>query len=84
MIKREGAEAHKTIRGQVVSDKMTDTVSVVVNRVKAHPIYKKKFAVSKKFKVHDPGNSCKIGDMVEIVPTRPVSKSKHYKLLRKI
>lgn len=74
----------KILHGQVVSDKMTGTVVVSVNRVKTHPVYKKKFTVSRKYKVNDPENSCKVGDSVDIVPTRPVSKDKHYMILRKI
>lgn len=74
----------RTKRGIVVSDKMDKTVVVSIDRVKAHPLYKKKYTVSKKYKADDRENQYKIGDVVEIVSTRPISKDKKYKVLRKI
>ena len=66
----------------VVSDKMEKTCVVsVVSNVK-HPLYKKVVKVTKKFKVHDENNECKIGDTVEIMETRPISKTTHFRLLR--
>jgi small subunit ribosomal protein S17 len=74
----------RTKLGTVTSDKMDKTVVVSVDRVKEHPLYKKKFTVSKKYKVHDENNDCKIGDIVEFTSTRPISKYKKYKVVRKI
>ena len=72
----------KTKIGVVVSDKMDKTCVVsVVSNVK-HPLYKKVVKVTKKFKVHDENNECKIGDTVEIMETRPISKTTHFRLLR--
>ena len=72
----------KTKIGVVVSDKMEKTCVVsVVSNVK-HPLYKKVVKVTKKFKVHDENNECKIGDTVEIMETRPISKTTHFRLLR--
>ena len=72
----------KTKIGVVVSDKMQKTCVVsVVSNVK-HPLYKKVVKVTKKFKVHDENNECKIGDTVEIMETRPISKTCHFRLLR--
>ena len=72
----------KTKIGVVVSDKMDKTCVVsVVSNVK-HPLYKKVVKVTKKFKAHDENNECKIGDTVEIMETRPISKTTHFRLLR--
>lgn len=70
--------------GEVVSDKSDKTVSVVVLRVKEHPIYRKKYTVSKKLKAHDENNEYKLGDKVEIAPCKPVSKDKKYVVLGKV
>lgn len=74
----------RTIIGEVISDKVDKTVTVNVTRVKTHRLYKKKFSVSKKYLVNDEKNEYKIGDVVEIVGTRPISKNKCYKVLRKV
>ncbi|MEK9156061.1 MAG: 30S ribosomal protein S17 [Patescibacteria group bacterium] len=84
MNKKSDKKLIRVIRGKVVSDKMDQTVVVLVDRVKTHPLYKKKFTVSKKYKAHDGDNAHKTGDTVEIVPSRPISKDKHYKVVRKI
>ena len=70
--------------GVVISDKMDKTVVVLVDRIKEHPIYKKKFTVSKKYKADDPNNEYKIGDKVSIISTKPLSREKHYKVTGKI
>ena len=57
---------------------MKDTATVRVNRYVKHPKYKKYFVRSKKYLVHDPGNSAQIGDKVTIVATRPLSKLKRF------
>jgi small subunit ribosomal protein S17 len=77
----------KTIRtkvGTVVSDKMDKTVVVKIDSRKRHPKYKKSYTVSKKFKAHDEQNEYKTGDKVEIQETKPLSKDKHFAVVRKI
>ena len=67
-------------RGVVVSDAMDKTIVVKVDTVKAHPKYKKVVRRSTKFHAHDEQNSAKVGDLVRIVETRPLSKTKHWRL----
>ena len=74
----------RTLRGTVVSDKMDKTVVVAVNTVKEHPIYRKKYKVTTKFKAHDAENQAKIGDLVEITETRPISRDKRWLVARKV
>ena len=72
----------KTRVGKVVSDKMDKTVVVaIVDNVK-HPLYKKIIKNTKKFKAHDENNECRIGDRVEIMETRPLSKEKNWRVTR--
>ena len=68
----------RTLRGTVVSDKMDKTVVVAVASVKEHPIYRKKYQVTTRFKAHDADNSCHTGDVVEISETRQLSAQKHF------
>ncbi len=71
----------KTRVGKVVSDKMDKTVVVaIVDNVK-HPLYKKIIKNTVKFKAHDENNECKIGDRVEIMETRPLSKDKRWRVV---
>ena len=70
----------RTQRGKVVSDKMAKTITVLVERTKEHPIYKKKYTVSKKFAVHDENGKAKLNDMVEIEESRPLSSTKRWTL----
>jgi small subunit ribosomal protein S17 len=80
--KQENTEKKGNIlKGVVVSDKMDKTVVVTVSRFVKHPLYGKFYKVSKKYKAHDEGNVCKIGDQVEIVETRPISKDKRFKVV---
>jgi small subunit ribosomal protein S17 len=72
----------KTREGYVVSDKMDKTVVVKVERRFLHPVYKKTVKRSKKYKAHDPENSCREGDRVSIVETRPLSKQKRWRVVR--
>jgi small subunit ribosomal protein S17 len=71
----------RVLRGTVVSTKMTDTITVIVDRYVKHPKYKKYERLSKKFLVHDAGNTAKEGQLVEIRETRPLSKRKHFELV---
>lgn len=74
----------RTLRGTVSSNKMDKTVVVTVARVKEHPIYRKKYKVSTNFKAHDADNSCSIGDVVEIVESKPISRDKRWVVTRKV
>ena len=67
-------------KGIVVSDKMGKTIVVAVTEFKTHPKYRKKYKSTKRYKVHDEENRYKAGDVVEIVPCRPISKEKFYKV----
>ncbi len=71
----------KIFSGTVVSDKMKDTIVVLVERYDKHPKYGKFIKSRKKYKAHDAGNTAKIGDKVEIVETKPISKDKHFTLI---
>jgi len=68
----------KVLKGVVVSDKMTDTIVVQVTRYFKHAKYQKFIKEHKKYKAHDKGNTCKIGETVTIKETRPISKDKHF------
>ena len=74
----------KIFEGVVVSNKMQKTVVVKVERKKMHPLYKKIIKVFKKYKAHDEHNQCKEGDKVLIIETRPLSKEKRFRVLKKI
>jgi small subunit ribosomal protein S17 len=63
---------------------MDKTVVVSVASVKAHPIYRKKYKVTTKFKAHDEQNQYKVGDLVEISETKPTSRHKHFEVTRRI
>ncbi len=71
----------KTLSGIVVSDKMKDTIVVRVGRFVKNPKYGKYITQHKKYKVHDAGNTKKIGDKVTIVSCRPISKDKVFTLV---
>ncbi len=72
----------RTKIGVVVSDKMQKTCVVSVTSNVKHPLYKKVVKITKKFKVHDENNECHVGDTIEIMETRPISKTTHFRLLR--
>lgn len=74
----------KTFQGTVVSDKGDKTVSVKVERRFAHPLYGKVVTRSKKYAAHDEQNEYRIGDRVEIISVRPISKTKTWKVTRLI
>ncbi len=65
-------------QGVVVSTKMDKTVVVQVERSYRHPIYKKVVRQRKKYKAHDQNEKCRVGDLIEITETRPLSKTKHW------
>ncbi len=70
----------RKLRGTVVSTKMDKTVVVRVDQVRTHPVYQKKYTVSRRFKVHDETNQSKVGDVVDFVECRPLSKQKRWRL----
>jgi len=75
------AEERRTTKvGVVISDKMKKTVTVLVERPVKHPLYKKFIKKRKKFLVHDEYEKCKVGDVVKIVETRPLSKRKRWRV----
>ena len=71
----------KTKVGLVVSDKMDKTIVVAIEDFVRHSLYGKAVKRTKKFKTHDENNECNIGDLVKIMETRPLSKSKRWRLL---
>ena len=71
----------KTMIGQVVSDKMDKTIVVAVEDSYQHPLYKKTMKRTYKLKAHDENNECGIGDTVEVMETRPLSKDKRWRLI---
>ena len=79
--KQEEKRNKKTISGTVVSDKMKDTAVVLVSRYVKHPKYQKFYKTSKKYKAQDTGNSKKVGDKIVIEETKPVSKTKKFKVI---
>ena len=82
LMKVEATSVIKPIVGEVVSDKMDKTVVIRVVRTFKHPLYGKVIKRAKKYKVHDEQNVAKIGDMIEAIECRPLSKSKHMILKR--
>lgn len=82
-MKTEKTTKAKILSGTVVSVAMKDTAVVLVENYEKHPKYGKFVKRRKKFKAHDAGNTAQIGDKVQIVETRPISKDKHFKLIPK-
>jgi len=71
----------RSVTGLVVSDKMDKTITVLVERKVAHPIYKKYVRKSTKLHAHDENNDCNVGDVVSISASRPLSKTKSWDLV---
>jgi small subunit ribosomal protein S17 len=71
----------KVYTGRVVSDKMDKTITVVVETYKTHKLYGKRVRYSKKYKAHDELNQAKVGDIVKIMETRPLSATKRFRLV---
>ena len=81
---QEQAQVNKTRKirtGLVVSDKCDKTITVSVERRIKHPLYGKYIKRHKKFAAHDENNDCNVGDLVRITETRPLSRSKRWRLL---
>ena len=72
----------KTRIGTVLSDKMDKTIVVAIEDSVQHPLYKKTMKRTYKLKAHDENNECGIGDTVEVMETRPLSKDKRWRLIR--
>jgi small subunit ribosomal protein S17 len=70
----------RQLTGRVVSDKMQKTVVVVVETTTRHPVYGKTMRARKRYKAHDETNACRVGDLVRIVESRPISKEKSWKV----
>ncbi|MFT6849479.1 MAG: small subunit ribosomal protein S17 [Sphingobacteriales bacterium] len=77
----EQRNLRKTRIGLVTSNKMEKTITVAVERKLKHPLYGKFVKITKKFHAHDEKNACQIGDTVSIAETRPLSKSKRWRLV---
>ena len=71
----------RVLRGKVVGSKMTDTITVAVERYVKHPKYKKFLRRTKKYLVHDKGNTAAVGQVVDIKEVRPISKRKSFELV---
>lgn len=80
----EPAKGKRTLVGQIVSNGMDKTISVVVERRVKHPLYHKYIRKSSKLLAHDESNECNEGDMVSIEECRPISKNKSWRLQRVI
>lgn len=74
----------KTRVGRVVSDKMNKTVVVAVETAKQHPLYRRVIRRTTRFKAHDEQNACRLGDMVRIMESRPISKDKAWQVVEVI
>lgn len=75
------AERRKVLSGEVVSDRMDKTITVKVERRIRHSVYERVIRRSKKYHAHDEQNQCHVGDQVRIIETRPLSKTKRWRLL---
>ena len=73
--------SRKVYVGKVVSDKCDKTITVMVETYRKHPLYGKRVKYSKKFTAHDELNQAKAGDIVEIMETRPLSATKHFRVV---
>lgn len=74
--------SRKVYTGRVISDRMDKTITVLVESYKVHRLYGKRVKYSKKLKAHDENNVAKVGDIVQIMETRPLSKTKRYRLVK--
>jgi small subunit ribosomal protein S17 len=81
-VEQQAIRSNQRVTGVVVSDKMDKTVVVAVNRMVKHPVYKKYIRRRSKFMAHDEQNSAHVGDTVEIVESRPLSRNKRWRLTK--
>jgi len=82
MAMNEQTKAQRTIEGRVVSNKMQKTVTVLLERQVQHPLYGKIVRRSTKVHAHDEKSECKEGDVVRIAETRPMSKTKNWRVVK--
>ena len=82
MSEQQSEKNVRALTGTVVSDKMSKTVTVLVERKVKHPLYGKIIRLSKKYHAHDENNECNIGDVVVIEECRPLSRTKAWKVTR--
>jgi small subunit ribosomal protein S17 len=82
MTEQAQSRVQRTIQGRVVSNKMDKTVTVLIERKVRHPLYGKYVKRSSKLHAHDENNECQEGDLVSVVETRPISKSKTWRLVK--
>ena len=75
-------KSQRTIEGRVVSNKMQKTVTVLIERQVQHPLYGKIVRRSTKVHAHDENNECKEGDVIRIAETRPLSKTKNWRVVK--
>jgi len=80
----EERNKRKMTEGVVVSDKMDKTVVIQVQTLVKHPLYGKVMKRTKKYKIHDENNECRIGDIIRAMETRPLSKDKRWRLVEVI
>ena len=76
----ETSKIKRTLVGRVVSDKMQSTVTVLVERKVKHPVYGKVMTRSKKYHAHNEGDAARSGDLVEIAESRPISRTKAWRV----
>ncbi|MBH16539.1 MAG: 30S ribosomal protein S17 [Gemmatimonadetes bacterium] len=74
----------KVRSGVVVGNRSDKTVTVLVERQFAHPLYTKQIKRTRKYQAHDESNECQVGDMVRIMETRPLSKTKRWRVLERM
>ena len=74
----------KILRGKIISESSNLTAKVEVERFKTHPKYKKQFKVSRRYLAHNPANTYKVGQNVEITETKPISKRKRFIIIKEI
>ena len=77
----ESSKSVRTLSGRVVSDKMDKTITVLIERRVKHPMYGKYMTRSSKVHAHDESNECRVGDLVTVRETRPLSRSKTWMLV---
>ncbi len=76
-----GRPRRRILTGNVVSDKGAQTIVVVIARRKVHRLYRKYITITRKLMAHDPENRCRVGDLVRVVESRPLSRRKRWRLL---
>lgn len=78
----EARGRRKVRQGRVISDKMEKTVVVAIEQIVRHPLYGKTMRRTRKLKAHDEQNECGVGDTVEVMETRPLSREKRWRIVR--